>query len=81
MFCILHSKKKHLVEIATHPKGYRVHTCKVLWPYATDKNQATPAWYHILVYNFNLDILRSDGSVIGTRIRSWLDLAFRNNIL
>jgi hypothetical protein len=33
--------------------------------YATDKNQPTPARYHISGYNFNLDIALSYGSVIG----------------
>jgi len=33
--------------------------------YATDKNQPTPARYHISGHNFNLDISLSYGSVIG----------------
>jgi len=33
--------------------------------YATDKNQPTPARYHISGHNFNLDISHSHGSVMG----------------
>jgi hypothetical protein len=55
-----------MVEIATNPQGYRVHACAVLLRYATDKNQPTPASYHISGHNFNLDISLSYGSVVGT---------------
>ena len=54
-----------LVEIATNPKGYRVHASAVLKRYAPDSDQATPAWYHISDHNFNLDISHLYGSVIG----------------
>jgi len=53
-----------IVEIATHPLGYRVHAGAVLKRYAPDETQATPAWYHISGHNFNLNILLSYGSVI-----------------
>jgi len=33
--------------------------------YVTDKNQPTPAQYHISGHNFNLDISHLYGSVIG----------------
>jgi len=52
-----------LVEIVTNPQGYRVHAGAVLKRYAPDKNQATPARYHISNHNFNLDISLSYGSV------------------
>jgi hypothetical protein len=54
-----------MVAIATHPKGYRIHACAVLMRYTTDKNQPTPARYHISGHNFILDITLSYGSVIG----------------
>jgi len=54
-----------IVEIATHPLGYRVHAGAVLKCYAPDHNQATPARYHISDHNFKLDISLSYGSVIG----------------
>jgi len=54
-----------MVEIATHPLGYRVHAGAVLKRSAPDNNQATPARYHISGLNFNLDISLSYGSVIG----------------
>jgi len=54
-----------MVEIATNPYGYRVHAGAVLMRYAPDKNQATPTRYHDSDHNFNLNISRSYGSVIG----------------
>ena len=54
-----------LVEIDTHPLGYRVHAGAVLKRYAPDSDQATPARYHISDHNFNFDISLSYGSVIG----------------
>jgi len=54
-----------LASIATNPNGYRVHAGAVLKRYAPDKNQATPARYHISDHNINLDISLSYGSVIG----------------
>jgi hypothetical protein len=57
--------RTRMVEIAMHPKGYRVHASAVLMRYATDKNQPTLARYHIAGHNFNLDISHSYGSVIG----------------
>ena len=62
-----------MVEIATNPQGYRVYASAVLMRYATDKNQPTPAHYHISGYNFNFDISHSYGSVIGTTA----DIAYR----
>jgi len=53
-----------LVEIATHPVGYRVHAGAVLKRYAPDNNQAPPARNHISGHNFNLDISLLYGSVI-----------------
>jgi hypothetical protein len=54
-----------MVEIATHPKGYRVRASAVLMRYATDNNQPTLARYHISGHNFNMDLSHSYGSVIG----------------
>jgi len=54
-----------MVEIATNPLDYRVHAGEVLKRYAPDYHQATPARYHILDHNFNLDISLSYGSVMG----------------
>ena len=59
-----------MAEVATNPLGYRVHADEVLKRYAPDKNQATPTQYHISDHNFNLDILRLYGSVVGTIWRS-----------
>jgi hypothetical protein len=50
-----------MVEIATNPQGYRVPAGHVLMRYAPDKNQPTPAQYHISGHNFNLDISPSYG--------------------
>jgi len=58
-------KRMCLASFATNPNGYRVHAGAVLKCYAADKNQATPATYHISDHNFNLDISLSYGSVIG----------------
>jgi hypothetical protein len=57
--------RMRMVEIATNPQGYRVYACAALMHYATDKNQPTPAQYHISGHNFNFDISHSYGSVIG----------------
>jgi hypothetical protein len=57
--------RTRMVEIATNPKGYRVHADEVLKRYATDTNQPTLAQYHISGHNFDLDISHSYGSVIG----------------
>jgi len=59
-----------MVEIATNPKGYGVDADEVLMRYIPDKNQATPARYHISDQNFNLDILLSYGSIVGNICRS-----------
>jgi len=59
-----------------NPKGYFAHASAVLKCYAPDKNQATPALYHISHHNFNLDILRLYGLVIGTLFRTWSVLTF-----
>ena len=64
-----------MVEIATNPNGYSVHAGEVLKCYASDKNQATPVPYNISDHNFNLDILLSYGSVIGTCIHTWSEHA------
>jgi len=65
-----------IVEIATNSFDYCVHASVVLKHYAADKNQASPARYHISVHNFNLDILLTYGSVVGTYIRIWSERAF-----
>ena len=65
------------VEIATNRRGDRVHAGEVLKRYTPDKNQAAPTRYQISEHNFNLDILHTDCSVFGTRIRSWLERGFR----
>ena len=62
-----------MVEIATNPQGYRVYACAVLMRYATDKNQPTPARYHISGHNFNFDISQLYGSVFGNAA----DIAYR----
>jgi len=59
-----------MVEVATNPLGYCVHAGEVLKRHAPDKNQTTPTQYHISDHNFNLDILRSYGSVVGNICRS-----------
>jgi len=58
-----------MVKISTNPQGYRVHAVAVLKRYAPEKNQATPARYHISDHNFTLDISHSDCSVIGNNCR------------
>jgi hypothetical protein len=45
-----------MVEVATNPFGYRVHAGEVFNHYAPDKNQATPAQYHISDHNIHRDI-------------------------
>jgi hypothetical protein len=55
----------HMVEIAMNPQGYRVHAGEVLKCYTPDKNQATPAQYHISDHNFNMDISLLYDSVVG----------------
>jgi len=58
-----------MVEIATNPKGYRVHAAEVLKLYPPDRNQTTTAQYHISDHNFNLNISLSYGSVVGNIYR------------
>jgi len=58
-----------MVEIATNPKGYRVHAAEVLKLYAPDKNQATTARYQMSDHNFNLNISLSNRSVVGNIYR------------
>jgi len=70
-----------MVEIATNPFGYRVHAGAVLKRCAPVKNQATPTRYYISDHNFKLDILFAYGSVIRTRIHTWSEPAFRNQLL
>jgi len=65
--------RMRMVEIATNPNGYHVHAGAVLKHYAPDKNQATPAQYHISDHNVNLDISLSYVSVIGNAA----DIAYR----
>jgi hypothetical protein len=65
-----------LVEIATHPQGYRTHVGAVLKRYAPEKNEATPTWYHISDHNFNLDISHSYGLGIRSSCRH-SDSAFK----
>jgi len=70
-----------LVQIATHIKGYRVYAGKELKRYAPDKNQATPARYHMSDYIFNLNISLSYGSAIGTFIHTWSESGSRRWIV
>jgi len=58
-----------LVEVATNPFGYCVHAGEVFKRYTSDKNQATPARYHISDHNFNLYISLLYGSVVGNIFR------------
>ena len=66
-----------MVETATNPFGYRVHAGAVLKHSGPNKNQATPARYHIFDHNSNLDIVHLYGLVIGTSIRTWLERTIR----
>jgi hypothetical protein len=86
VLCILHSLSSacilrqvgtwtRMVEIATNPYGYRVHAGEVLKRYTPDKNQATPARYHISGNNYNLDISHSYCSELRSDI---IILALRN---
>jgi hypothetical protein len=56
-------------EITTNLKDYRIHAVEVFKCYSPDKNLATAAQHHMSDHNFNLHILLSYGSVIGTRIQ------------
>jgi hypothetical protein len=51
------------------PQGYGVHVSEVLMRYAPDKNQATPAQYHVSGHNISLNISHSYGSGIGNDCR------------
>jgi hypothetical protein len=64
-----------------NPFGYHVHAGEILKCDATDKNQATPAWYHISDQNINLEILGLYGSLIGLRIRTCSEHALYCSIL
>jgi len=67
--CYGKSYRMCLVEDATNPFGYGVHAGEVSKHYAPDKNQATPARYHISGHTFNLDISLSYGSAIENSYR------------
>jgi len=91
VICVLHSLSSactlkasrcrlRMVEIATNPQGYHVHVGEVLKHYTPEKNQATPARYHISGYNFNLGISLFYGTVIGMNCQH-SDRIFQQSIL